>query len=67
MNASEKAVVDAARAAEATAQENAAIDRLDVSPLEAFTALIQVINVRLPAGQKITKQELVNQIKTNRT
>jgi len=66
MNASEKAVVDAERAAEAEALENAAIDRIDVSPLKAFTALIQVINIRLPAGQKITKQELINQIKANR-
>lgn len=28
-----------------------------------FTALVKVINIRLPAGQKITKQELIDAIK----
>ena len=32
-------------------------------PVEIFTALIKVINLRLPAGQKITKQELIAAVK----
>ena len=34
-----------------------------VGLLEFATALIKVINIRLPAGQKITKQEMVDALK----
>lgn len=33
------------------------------SPIQIFTALIKVINIRLPTGQKITKQEVIDAIK----
>lgn len=38
-------------------------DSFSVGRVEIFTALIKVINLRLPAGQKITKQELIDAIK----
>lgn len=60
MNASEKATVDAAilTAKQATAND------LDVNDMKiVLTALIKVINLRLPAGNKITKDELVAALK----
>lgn len=38
-------------------------DNFQVGLLELVTALIKVINVRLPSGQKITKQEMIDAVK----
>lgn len=66
MNPVEKAAIDILEGqAEQTAKDSRD-SRLEVSQEEAFVALVQVINVRLPAGQKITKQELIDRIKANR-
>lgn len=54
---------DAIAAAELQVRRDQAND-LSISDMKAIlTALIKVINIRLPAGQKITKQELVDAIK----
>lgn len=66
MAPAEQVAVDDAWAAEIQAAKDASDARLEVSMEEAVTALVQVINVRLPAGQKITKAEIVAQIKANR-
>lgn len=66
MNTIEKAAVDILEGQAEQAAKDARYARLEVTQEEALTALIQVINVRLPAGQKITKQELVDKIKANR-
>lgn len=66
MNTVEKAAVDILEGQAVQAQKDAQDAKLEVSQEEALTALVQVINLRLPAGQKITKQELINQIKANR-
>ena len=59
MTAGEKqAILDA----ELLARKSAA-DNFTANAVAIFTALIKVINVRLPAGQKITKQELIDAIK----
>jgi hypothetical protein len=66
MNTIEKAAVDILEGQAEQVAKDARYARLEVTQEEALTALIQVINVRLPAGQKITKQELVDKIKANR-
>lgn len=59
MTAGEKqAILDA----ELLARKSQA-DTFSANSLAIFTALIKVINVRLSAGQKITKQELIDAIK----
>lgn len=59
MTAGEKqAILDA----ELLARKSQA-DTFSANSLAIFTALIKVINVRLPAGSKITKQELIDAIK----
>lgn len=40
-------------------------DKLNFSMEDVITALVKVINVRLPAGQKITKKEIVSQLKSD--
>lgn len=67
--------IDNGAVVEMTSQEKAAIDstqlterRNSANTFESdstaiFTALIKVINIRLPAGQKITKQELIDAVK----
>ena len=47
---------------ELTQRKNQA-NTFGVGLLEFATALIKVINIRLPAGQKITKQEMIDAIK----
>ncbi len=47
-------------------QQRNDIDQVIVSNEEVVRALVQVINIRLPTGQKITKEEVIQQIKTNR-
>jgi len=47
---------------ELTAKKSSA-DTFEANNLAIFTALIKIINVRLPAGQKITKAELITAIK----
>ena len=42
-------------------------DSFSVSMTEVITALIKVINLRLPAGQKITKQEMIDAVKAEIT
>lgn len=59
MTQAEKNAVDAAE----LAARKAGADGFTVSMKDAFTALIKVINLRLPANQKITKQELIDAIK----
>ena len=59
MSQAEKDVI---LAAELTARKSAA-DTFAADPLAIFTALIKVINVRLTAGQKITKAELITAVK----
>jgi len=65
----EKAALDIAEAtalaAAQAAWQDAADNSFNLSMLEVVTALIQVINVRIP-NNKITKDELVAQIKENR-
>lgn len=53
---------DAIAATELQARKSAA-DTFAADPLAVFTALIKVINVRLSAGQKITKAELITAVK----
>ena len=60
MIASEKQAVLDAELAQRKTQANT----FGVGLLEFATALIKVINLRLPAGQKITKQEMVDALKT---
>jgi len=60
---------DAILQAEKEAQTQAindAIEKFEVSQVEILTALVQVINKRLPSDKQITKEELVTQIKANR-
>lgn len=66
MNPVEKAAIDILEGQTEQAARDARYARLEVSQEEALVALVQVINVRLPAGQKITKQELIDKIKANR-
>lgn len=57
--------IDDAIQAEVDAQEQAlldAIDKYEISKIDLITALIKVINVRIPSNP-ITKQEMINQIK----
>lgn len=44
-------------------QRKSAADKFQTDPVAIFTALIKVINIRLPQGQKITKAELITAIK----
>lgn len=44
-------------------ERKVAADTFSTGSVAIFTALIKVINQRLPAGQKITKQELIDAIK----
>lgn len=53
---------DTITAAELVIRKNAA-DTFVGDPVAIFTALIKVINLRLPVGQKITKAELVAAVK----
>ena len=53
---------DAIAASELITRKNAA-DTFQADPVAIFTALIKVINIRLPQGQKITKQELIDVVK----
>ena len=41
----------------------ASADNFSSDPLSIFTALIKVINLRLPVGQKITKAEMTTAVK----
>ena len=64
MNQTEKDAVDQAIA---DAQEQALLDRIEalgIDNIDLFTALIKVINVRIPSNP-ITKQELKDQIKAD--
>lgn len=59
MSAAEKQAI-----ADAELQQRKALaDRFEANMVDIFTALIKVINIRLPAGQKITKQELIDAVK----
>lgn len=63
------------RPVEMTTQEKAVVDNTDlqirkgsadtlsVGIKEALEALIKVINIRLPQGQKITRQEVINALR----
>lgn len=66
MNTVEKAAIDILEGQTAQARKDEADTKLEVGQNELFTAFIQVLNERLPAGQKITKQELIDRIKANR-
>ena len=66
MTQAEKDQILANEALEQQAVIDARDNDLELSSKEIITALIQVINTHLPAGQRITKQELVTQIKANR-
>lgn len=59
MSIAEKALVDSS---ELQIRKDGA-DTFDVGLVDIFTALIKVINIRLPSGQKITRQELINAVK----
>lgn len=59
MTTEEKAVVDAA---EVAARKSVA-DSLDVGMRVALTALVKVINLRLPTNQKIAQSELIIALK----
>jgi len=52
--------------AKIAAAQSAADDDLQVSVKEAFTAWVQVYNSKVPAQYRVTKVELVEQIKANR-
>ena len=59
--------IDAYVQSQADAQAQAlldAIDKYEISKIDLITALVQRINVRIP-GNPITKQEIIDQIKTN--
>lgn len=60
MSQAEKDVISAA---ELQARKDAANDFGVEGMKIALTALIKVINIRLPIGQKITKQEMVDALK----
>ena len=60
MTANEKLAVDTA---ELQSRKDRVIDPSDADLKDILTALIKVINIRLPAGQKITKQEFIDAIK----
>ena len=65
MSQAEKdAILQAEADAEAQAIEDA-LQKYEVSNLELLTALVQRINIRIPANQ-ITKAEIIQQIKDNR-
>lgn len=53
---------DAVDQSELNARKSLA-DSFNAKTIEIFTAIIKVINLRLPSGQKITKQELIDAIK----
>ena len=59
MTASEKQAVDDAE----LQLRKLSADNYQVGMGEALTALVKVINTRLNANQKITKQEMINAIK----
>lgn len=54
---------DAIIAAELQTRKDAVVDPSNASLKDILTALIKVINVRLSAGQKITKEEFITAIK----
>ncbi len=59
--------IDAINDAEAQAQEDALlaqIDKYEISNIDLLTALVKVINVRIP-GNVITKAEIIAQIKSD--
>lgn len=59
---------DAIILAEADVQAQAiedALDRYEINNIELITALVQVINERIPSNP-ITKTEIINKIKANR-
>lgn len=66
MNPVEKGAIDILEGQAEQQAKDVRDARLEVSQEESLVALVQVINVRLPAGQKITKQELIDRIKVNR-
>jgi len=63
---SSKDAIIASDALSAQTAKDLADSRFEVSLEEGIIALIQTINKRLPDGQKITKQEIIDQIKANR-
>lgn len=42
------------------------IDNLNVSVSDIFISFIKVYNSKMPVGQKITKQEIINQLKVDK-
>lgn len=65
MSAGEKSAVDAAESAATLAENQARADKLEYSQEDVLTALVKVINVRIP-GNPITKQELIDQLKSDK-
>lgn len=65
MTITEKAQADADEALAASIVEGTMVNRLEVSNEEIIMALVQTINKRLPTN-KITKQEIIDQIKVNK-
>lgn len=63
MIAAEKQAVDDAELLSRKSQA----DQFNVGNVELITALIKVINIKLPSGQKITKQELIDAVKAEVT
>lgn len=59
MSSDEKAAIDA----NYLEKKKAGAETFEVSIVQILTALIEVINIRLPMDQKITKQELIETIK----
>jgi hypothetical protein len=66
MTQSEKDTVNAADLANEQNRERQNVDRLEVTIEDALTALVQVYNSKVPAANRITKQEIIDRIKTNK-
>lgn len=62
----EKTQADTDEAAAQKIADTNEVNRLNVSNEDIITALVQTINKRLAVGQKITKQEIIDQIKSNK-
>lgn len=44
-------------------QRKSQADTFSANPIEIFTAIIKVLNTKLPANKQITKQEMIDAIK----
>lgn len=65
MTQAEKDAVDQAIADKQAQEEQTRVENLDITIKDAFQAWLQVYNSKVPAQNRVTGQELIDQLKTN--